>query len=262
MLLRRLGNKTLLLPKLLDLFPENITTFVDMFMGSGAVSFAMIDRAKYIIANDKDEEVFNLFMAMKEHREELEKAISLMPIHESLFNYWKKQPEHDCVWQATRFLMLSNFGIFGQSSTLRFGPGNDKQILLKGIEQLFETICNIQLMACDFRDVLNKIGVRDKRESHSFFIYADPPYISTCNNYQESFTAVDTQDLFDLLIGSGIRFAVSEFDNPFVIDLAQRYGLHINRIGERRTLNNRNTEILITNYDPTPRQTSLFHGQL
>jgi site-specific DNA-adenine methylase len=39
-MLRRLGNKTRLLPKLLALFPEQITTFIDMFMGSGVVTSA------------------------------------------------------------------------------------------------------------------------------------------------------------------------------------------------------------------------------
>lgn len=49
-MLRRLGNKTRLLPKLLEFFPNDIQTFIDMFMGSGAVTFAMVERCKYVIA--------------------------------------------------------------------------------------------------------------------------------------------------------------------------------------------------------------------
>jgi len=262
MLLRRLGNKTRLLPKLLELFPENITTFIDMFMGSGSVSFAMIDRAKYIIANDKDEEIFNLFLVLKERQDDLVNAVKLMPIHAALFAYWKGQQEHDRVWRAARFLMLSNFGLFGKPNTLKFGQDNNKQELLKGIDQVFKKISNIYFMVCDFRDVLNKIGVRHERDLHNFFVYADPPYFETDSNYADDFTTQDTQELFELLAGSNIRFAISEFDNPFILALAEKYGLKVIELGERRNLNNRRMEILITNYDPAPRQTSLFHGQL
>jgi DNA adenine methylase len=255
-MLRRLGKKTRLLPKLLALFPEHITTFIDMFMGSGAVTFAMVDRAKYIIANDKDEEVFNLFIVLKEHREELIEAIKTMPLHEALFNYWKKQQEHDCVWRATRFLMLSNSGYLGKPNNLRFTVEPEKQTLLDQINNSIEKLksANIKFMSCDFRQVLNKLNWRDRKEEriayYQAFIYADPPYIETTNNYQESFVEQDTQDLFELLTGSGIRFALSEFDNPFVLGLAEKHGLHVTELGERQNLKNRRTEILITNYAP------------
>ena len=261
-MLRRLGNKTKLLPKLLALFPENITTFIDMFMGSGAVTFAMVDRAKYIIANDKDEEVFNLFMALKEHKDELIEAIKIMPIHEALFKHWKKQQEYDCVWRATRFLMLSNFGVLGLPDTCRFGFVKNKKFILSSVDSVFEKISDVQIMACDFREVIKKINWVEltRRTFLESFIYADPPYLETNNNYQESFTEQDTQDLFEILVNSGIRFAISEFDNPFVLDLSQKHGLHVTELGERRNLKNRRTEILITNYEPVQKQPSLFHG--
>src|SRR4030042_1404420 len=258
-MLRRLGNKKRMLPKFLALFPEHITTFIDMFMGSGSVTFAMVDRAKYIIANDNDEEVFNLFLVVKEHREELIEAIQTMPVHEKLFKYWQKQQEYDCVWRATRFLMRSHFGAWGQPATLNLCIGNDKTLLMDQIKNIFISIEKIKFTCCDFRDVLNKIHTRHpEREKQSTFIYADPPYTETGNNYKDSFTEQQTQDLFELLTGSGIRFALSEFDNPFVLDLAQSHGLYVTELGERRNLKNRRTEILITNYEPVKRQVGLF----
>jgi len=249
-MLRRIGNKTRLLPKLLALFPEHITTFIDMFMGSGAVTFAMVDRAKYIIANDKDEEVFNLFMVAKEHKEELENAIIMMPVHEKLFQYWKKQQEHDCVWRATRFLFLSNFGVLGVGSSLCFGNESRKQVFFSSLDLILKSISDVQFMSCDFKDVLSKVHWRHDTDIPHGFIYADPPYLETTNNYQGSFVEQDTQDLFELLTGSGIRFAISEFDNPFVLDLAQKHKLHVTELGERQNLKNRRTEIVITNYAP------------
>ena len=255
-MLRRIGKKTKLLPKLLNLFPQDIKTFIDLFMGSGAVSFAMVDRVKYIIANDNDSDIFNLFMVIRNQKDELIKSIKMMPIHQDLFMYWKKNYEHDPIWKATRFLMLSNFGKFGGSGTLGFGNENSKSILLVHIDEIFQRIECIQFMNCDFRDVLQKITNRDKNKNKTF-VYADPPYLDTKNNYQHSFKIQDTRDLFDLLVSSGLRFAISEFDNPKILKLSDTYKLKVTILGERQNIKNRRTEILITNYEPI--QISLFN---
>jgi hypothetical protein len=72
--------------------------------------------------------------------------------------------------------------------------------------------------------------------------------LGTGDNYENSFTLQDTKDLFEILVNSGIRFALSEFKNDIIIDIAKSYNLNIIEICERRTLKSRNTEILITNY--------------
>ncbi len=259
-MLRRLGNKSKLLSKLLPLFPEKVTTFIDMFMGSGAVSFAMADRCKYVIANDIDDDIFNLFMVVKERKQELIEAIESMPVHESLFKYWSQTQEHDNVWKAARFLMLSNFGFLG-ISTMFFGPiSNTKELLLQGIDK---PPANIRFMSCDFKKVVSHLSFKPDRPKQKkyTFIYADPPYLGTHNNYKQGFTLEDTRDLFDILTDSGLRFAVSEFENPVVIAIAEEHGLHITSLGERQTLKSRNTEILITNYEPVRTQTRLFPEQ-
>jgi len=57
--------------------------------------------------------------------------------------------------------------------------------------------------------------------------------------------------------GGRIKFAISEFDNDFVIGLANDYKLNIITIGERQNMKNRRTEILVTNYK---KPMSLFDG--
>lgn len=258
MILRRLGNKSRLLPKLLALFPENITCFIDLFMGSGAVTFAMVDRAKYIIANDNDADIFNLFLVVKERRQELIDALTLMPIHDALFQHWRKTEEADPVWQAGRFLFLSNFSYLGAGDTLSIGQTHAKDLLLRNISALFAQVQTVKFTCCDFRAVLPSIHWRYDRDKTQAFIYADPPYLGTDNNYQDGFTEQDTRDLFDVLTGSGIRFALSEFAHPLVMELAQAHGLQVTELGERQTLKSRQTELLITNYDTARRQLKLW----
>jgi len=252
-MLRRLGKKTKLLNKLIPLFPDDISTFIDMFMGSGAVSFAMIDKAKQVIANDKDDNVFNLFMVVKDRKDDLLDALVKMPVHESLLKHWKKNEEVDPVWKAVRFLMLSNFGYMGFSDIMcfRYAKDNSKSILLEKIDLFYKKVSNMRFMCCDFRNTISKIEDREARPrpKRKSFIYADPPYIGTMDNYDHSFTEQDVHDLFGVLVNSGVRFGLSGFRHPLVDGLAEENALCITSLGERRSLGSRTEEILITNYE-------------
>jgi DNA adenine methylase len=258
-MLRRLGCKKKLIPKLLDLFPKQVGTFIDLFMGTGAVTFAMQERADFIFANDSDAEVFNLFQVAKDRREELLDALAMMPVHEALFQYWRQAQEPDPVWRAVRFLLLSNFSYLGHGETLRSRTGHDRATLRQNIENLQDTIDKITFLCCDFRDVLNKMSFRHpEREKPRAFIYADPPYLDCAHNYATGFSEQDTFDLFRILVESEMRFAISEFDHPTVLHLSEVYRLRVTVVGQRQTLKNRQTEVLITNYEPRPTQGRLF----
>ena len=72
----------------------------------------------------------------------------------------------------------------------------------------------------------------------------------------DDFNENDSNDLFDCLEETGCKFAMSEFDHPFILKQAELRGLNIIYIGERQNLKNRRVEVLITNYEN--RQQSLF----
>ena len=76
--------------------------------------------------------------------------------------------------------------------------------------------------------------------------------MGTDDNYETSFTEQDSEDLFNLLMQSKCKFAVSEFDHPFILEQDKKNGLNTLIIGERQNLKNRRTEILITNYEQQP----------
>jgi DNA adenine methylase len=255
MILTRLGNKRRIAQDIIKYFPEH-RTFIDMFFGAGGLFFSK-PLSDYNFCNDIDDDVFNLYMALQEQKEQLINQIEIMPITETLLKHWKHNKETEPLKKAVRFLMLSNFGYMGKPDTLVFGQdyGNMKKVILENIEATLKKLKFVHFMNCDFREVLPKIKFRDN-ESDAF-VYADPPYLNTGNNYQDSFTESDTIDLFQILANSGLRFAISEFDNDFVLGLANDYKLNIITIGERQNMKNRRTEILVTNYK---KPLSLFDG--
>ena len=260
-MLNRLGNKSKLLPQLLPLFPKHIVTFVDLFYGSGAVSHAMLSKCKYLIANDLDADVANLFDVWRTRPAELADALEVVPYHSDVLRRFREQPESDDIGRAVAFVYRSNFSFLSKGKTLKFGASNARQIALNAIKEGFRHIAKIQFLSVDFRRVLDSVCVRHERDLKGFFVFADPPYLGTEHdsyNMATAWTTSDTADLFELLSSSGMRFAISEFDGAFVRDLAREHGLTVTVLGERRNIGNRRTEVLITNYNPQPAQASLF----
>ncbi len=255
MILNRLGNKTRIAQDIIKYFPAH-RTFIDMFFGAGGIFFNK-PMADYNFCNDIDDDIFNLYLVMQERKDDLIEAIEIMPVSESLLHYWNTNKETETIRKAVRFLMLSNFGYMGKPNSLHFSQngGCKKTSILSKIEATFKALKTARFMNVDFRNVMGKINFRDDEQEH--FVYADPPYIGTDNNYSNSFTEQDTRDLFELLVNSGIKFAISEFDNEFIVSLANEYKLNVITIGERQNMKNRRTEILVTNYK---KPLSLFDG--
>ena len=247
MILRRLGNKQAIAHKIIPHFPEH-KIYIEPFFGAGGMFFNK-PKAKYNIVNDLDSDVFNLFMVVMNQKEELEKAFYMMPIHSDLLDYWKKNEETEPIKKALRFLFLSNFTFMGKPNNIKFGTENPKNNMYHYLEKTSELINDVQFLNCDFRNVFSKIQIRDIED---LFIFSDPPYLNTDDNYSNSFTEQDSIDLFNCLQETGCKWAMSEFNNPFILQQAKERNLNVHIIGERQNLKNRRTEILITNYKNHP----------
>lgn len=245
MILTRLGNKRRIAAKILPYFPEH-TTYIEPFFGAGGMFFSK-PQAQYNILNDSDDDVFNLFNVIRSRHQDLFRCLDRIPIHRSLFNEWRGKKETDPVIKAVRFLFLSNFGFLGKPSSMRTGPCNTKTIALRRISETKRQLGKAHLSCLDFRVFLSK-HVSKIRTANNAFIYCDPPYLATDNNYKEGFSEEDSFALFEALQNTGIKWAMSEFDHPFIIDQAKKRGLFCYLLGERKNLLNKRMEVLITNY--------------
>jgi len=256
-LLRRLGNKRKMMPKLLPLFPKH-EVWIEPFFGTGAVLFSK-PLAAYNYVNDLDNDVYNLFMVVLNQRQELYDYIESVPYHKAAWNWFKQLEPHNDVEKAVKFVILSNWGYMGKPNTLRFSLSNPKAVLLQKVNETHEFLCkgNIMFNNCDFRDFFKQLGLREQ-DKYKSFAYLDPPYLGTDDNYSHSFTEEDSFDLFEAVTSLNIKFAMSEFANHFIINEAKRRGLRIENLGERRSMKNRNTEILVMNYIPEIYQSKLF----
>lgn len=250
MILRRLGNKKKIAQEIQQYFPPH-KIYIEPFFGAGGMFFNK-PKAKYNIVNDLDSDVFNLFQVVMNQKEELEKAFYMMPIHSDLLDYWKKNEETEPIKKALRFLFLSNLTFMGTGEAMRYTatkqeyPQNFKYYLEETNKKLFDVHFN----NTDCVKFLNNISFQSdgRNDEEKTFIYCDPPYLGTNDNYSNSFTEQDSEDLFNCLIETKCKFAISEFDHPFILEQAKKHNLNVIIIGERQNLKNRRTEILVTNY--------------
>ena len=253
MILRRLGNKQMIAKKIQKEFPQH-SIYIEPFFGAGGMFFNK-PKAKYNIVNDLDSDVFNLFQVVSTRLDELKKQFELMPIHSDLLEYWKVNKEDEPIRKALRFLFMSNFTYLGTGITIGLVCGDSKGFLMSKIDETAKFLFDVQFANFDFRKFIKSLSFRNENEQSKSFIYCDPPYLGTNDNYSNSFTEQDSIDLFDTLQATGCKFAMSEFDNEFILNQAKERGLNVIIIGERKNLKNRRTEILITNYE---KQKGLF----
>lgn len=258
MILRRLGNKKKIAKEIQAYFPPH-KIYIEPFFGAGGMFFNK-PKAHNNLLNDLDSDVFNLFQVVSNKTKEFESEFLSTPYHTDLLEYWKTNKETEPIKKALRFLFLSNYCLNGVIGTLRL-EAKKNEYLLKFPNLLNKT--NDFLFGCsfanmDYKKFINSIAfIKDGRnDENKTLIYCDPPYLGTNDNYSNSFTEQDSRELFETLISTGCKFAVSEFDNPIILDLAKEHGLEVIVIGERQNLKNRRTEILIINYSNP--QLSLF----
>jgi len=249
MVLNRLGNKAKIADKVQKHFPRH-DIYMEPFFGAGGMYFNK-PKAKFNFLNDLDDDVYNLFRQIIDNTDELVEMIKKTPITERQFKEWGKgSQENTDLMKAIRFLWISNFGLYGKPNTLRISAVTPKKVILEGIDTTLQMLDGAYFFNSDFRGFFSKSDY--KSSINRCFCYCDPPYLGTDDNYSNSFTEKDSFDLFDTLQESGVKFAMSEFDHPFILEQAEKRGLNVVIIGERTNIKNKRTEVLITNYDGIP----------
>jgi DNA adenine methylase len=248
MILNRLGNKEKLAGKIIRHFPKH-DIYMEPFFGSGSIFFSK-PKVKYNFLNDLDDDVYNLFRQLVDNKEELVHWLERVPITHTQFVEWGKgKREKTDVLNAVRFLIISNYGLYGKPDTMRTGAVNPRKQILEQINFTHLYLSDAQFLHCDFRVFFNRVDYKTNKKKS--FVYVDPPYLATGSNYSDNFTEQDSLDLFEALENSGVKWAMSEFNSPFILKQAEKRNLHVLRIGERKNLKNKRIEILVTNYKNT-----------
>lgn len=246
-----MGNKKKLIKKgLIDLFPKDIHTFVDVFAGSGVVG--MNTDAKEYIVNDKDIHLFQLYNFFATYKADaivtrIKSNISVyhLPTERTKRNqyadkakieeYKKAYSEFRDYYNETRSIFdFYTLMFFSFSQQFRFnnkGEFNmpygmdcfcDKNIeYIKNGCEFFQR-SNVKCLNIDFKYLIG-----DASTDKDTFFYCDPPYYNTTAVYNENnaWTQDNEKDLYyclDLQNSRGTKWALSTVledkgkENPFL----------------------------------------------
>lgn len=233
-----MGNKKKLIKKgLIDLFPKNIGTMVDLFGGSAVVSMNT-NATKYVIS-DIDNNLVALYNMFKINNEELiikhikgrieefelskerTRRCDFVGREDIIEKYKKAYMEFRRYYNENKNILdfytlmfysfsqqfrFNNKGDFNMPyGTDCFSEKNEKYIK-NGCE--FFSKDNVYIGNNDFRNLkVDKLNTND-------FVYLDPPYLNTTAVYNENggWSEKDEDDLYDLcekLDKKGIKFGLS-----------------------------------------------------
>lgn len=260
------GGKTQLLPALTMRLPEQIGTYVEPFVGGGALFFNT--QATPAILNDSNPKLINLYVSVRDHVEEL---VDRLSEYETRFNAFSTLDEKQGFYYQTRtdfnagtltvddaarfvFLNKTNFnGLYRENAEGKYNAafGWKESITLYdevNLANCSTALKNVDILNGDFEDACDGLTAGD-------FVYFDPPYYSTFDGYQAGgFSEEDhmrLHNLFQRLTASGVYCMLSNSNTDYIKDLYAGYIIEI--VPVRHTINRNGNgrqgeEVIITNY--------------
>lgn len=262
------GGKRRLLPELEQLFPKRIKRYFEPFLGGGAVFFFIKQKYNptYTMLSDKNPELINTFLVVKNNPEKLIKGLIKHKKRNSVRYYYKIRlldPKNlSRIDRAARFIYLNKTcfnGLYRVNSKGQFNVPvgkyknpeifNEKRIFLAS-----SLLKGVRIICQSFEKIERFVKRGD-------FIYFDPcynPEIKTIifNSYTKERFLEEEQtklaDLFEKLDKKGCRLLLSNSDTALVRKLYKDYKINIVRCG--RSINCKKDgrgkvkELIIRNY--------------
>lgn len=274
-----IGAKYKLLSQILPLFPDNITTFVDMFGGSAEVSLNV--KADKIIYNDKCKQLVNILSNLdNSFVKEVEDTIAkfnLGKMNKEEFLICRKYYNDNKDKLSSReqavilYCILThafNYQIaFNSKGEYNMPSGYNRswfspQLKTK-LEKYIERIgkINIDFYSEDFHNL-------NLSQDNNAFFYADPPYLITVGAYERDYFCKWSEDYerellntLDILNEKGCKFALSNVlihkgkTNTILSNWSEKYNVHHLNMNYKNCNyqtnvrdNKESDEVLITNY--------------
>ena len=270
--LKWIGGKRQLLNDIIPMIPKNCSTYVEPFIGGGAVLFEL--QPKKAIINDFNSELINVYTVIRDYSEELIKELQFHKDNNTSEHFYAvreydRKPEFFSqmtpVQKAARVIYLNKTcynGLYRVNSAGQFNspygkyknPNIVNETVIRAMSKYFNEN-NIVIKNEDFKEALK--GLR-----RGAFVYLDPPYMpisssSSFTGYTENGFNEDKQrelkELCDKLDKKGIKFLQSNSDCEFIRELYSGY--RIKTIKAKRAINSKGNsrgeinEVLIYNYE-------------
>lgn len=272
--LKWVGGKRQLISDIEPLIPKSISTYVEPFVGGGAVLFHL--QPKKAIINDYNQELMNVYQVIKDKPNEL---IEVLQEHKGLNSedYFYEIRSLDRsenyenmtdVEKAGRVIYLNKTCFNGLFRVNRAGffntpygkyknPSIVNEVTIKAVSNYFNS-AKIKFLTGDYKEALRRLR-------RGAFVYFDPPYVPISSS--SSFTGytehgfdyekqVELRDECLKLHNRGVKFLQSNSYSPEILELYfDQKVFNIEIVKAKRSINSQVdkrgeiSEVLIYNYE-------------
>ncbi len=263
------GGKRQLLDSLEVNMPEDYGTYVEPFIGSGALFFDLAPHKAVI--NDFNPELVNMYIQI---RDNLEPLLSILDEYQGEYNdreetrketyYYDRREEFNAniladnltIRDAALMIFLNKTcynGLFRVNASGLFNTpyGKRRRINLYEYDNMVscsEVLKRAKILQGDFSDACKNLRKKD-------FVYFDSPYYNTFDTYQAGgFSEKDhvrLSKLFKKLSDRGIYCMLSNSDDPFIRELYSEYKVDVVNVKRMINCDGKNrtgTELIIRNF--------------
>lgn len=272
------GGKYKILAPILNSFPKQVNTFVDLF--AGGFNVGINTDAKTIICNDHITYLIDLYKYFKDNSIDVilteinERIVEYNLSQQNVEGYNNLRERYNISKSIVDFFVLTCFSFnhqirFNNKHKFNTPFGKERSSYNKRIESNLIDFCcalhdkNITFCNKDFMEVdLSTLGALD-------LVYCDPPYLISTGSYNDGkrgfkdWTVIEEQQLLTLLDdlnSNNIKFALSNVfyhkgkSNDLLIEWSEKYNTiyidnsYSNCSYQFKDRNSKTVEVLITNY--------------
>lgn len=272
--LKWVGGKRQLISDIEPLIPKKISTYVEPFIGGGAVLFHL--QPKKAIINDYNQELMNVYQVIKDDSDGLIEVLKKHKVLDSEDYFYEirsldRSEDYEKmsdVEKAGRIIYLNKTCFNGLFRVNRAGffntpygkykdPSIVNEVTIRAISNYFNS-ANVKFLTGDYKEAL-------KRLRRGAFVYFDPPYmpISSSSNFTgyteigfDYEKQVELRDECLKLHNKGIKFLQSNSYTPEILELYSDSSVfNIKIVQAKRNINSQSdkrgeiSEVLIYNYE-------------
>ncbi|WP_170403754.1 DNA adenine methylase [Ruegeria arenilitoris] len=227
------GGKRWLLPHLQDLLPKKYETYLEPFLGGGAVFFGL--QPKSAVLTDLNGDLIELYQVVRDMPSEVQDKLSKHQLRHSKEYYYEVRAEvPECrIDRAARFLYLNRTCFNGLYRVNRRGEfnvpiGTKTKVLFEteSFHDLSSSLSQAELSVADFESTIDRARKGD-------LLYVDPPYTVAHNfngfvKYNDNIFSWEDQvrlrDSLDRAAERGAAIIVSNANHTSIDELYADFG--------------------------------------
>ncbi|ROP77159.1 DNA adenine methylase [Stenotrophomonas rhizophila] len=235
------GGKRWFVARHLDLVPDRFERYIEPFLGSGALFFAL--RPAAALLSDLNSDLINLYSCIRDCPIELSKLLARHQRLHSAEHYYRVRAQQlrSPLTQAARFLYLNRTcwnGLYRVNRQGKFNVpiGSKTSVVLESddFSALSSAMKNVDFRTSDFEKAVDAAKSGD-------FVFIDPPYTVAHNNngfvnYNESLFSwadqVRLRKAVDRAVSRGAKVLITNAAHQSIYSLYQGYEqLRVSRAG-------------------------------